>query len=117
MSGLLSYAQGFAGEQRVEAHYAARGARLIARRWRGSTGEVDLIFRDAGGYAFVEVKTSRTVESALQSLRPAQVSRILATGAEFLDTTPKGQLTSARFDLAAVDTTGRVEVVENALSA
>ncbi|MEM1236719.1 MAG: YraN family protein [Pseudomonadota bacterium] len=116
MTGILSYAQGLAGEAQVEAAYAARGSRIVARRWRGSCGEVDLVIQDGACLVFVEVKTSRSIGRALKSLRPAQINRITATAAEFLDTRPAGQLTETRFDVAAVTTMGQVEIVENALS-
>jgi putative endonuclease len=94
--------------------YRTRGATLLERRWRGAGGEVDLIVLEKGEYVFCEVKAARDAGAAMQRLRPAQVHRIHAAASEYLSTTPEGQLTTLRFDLATVDETGRVDIVENA---
>ena len=44
------------------------------------------------------------------------MDRIIAAGSEFLAGEPKGQLTEVRFDLAVVDQTGRIEIIENAFA-
>ena len=73
------------------------------------------MLRDDEGVVFVEVKAARDHAAAARSLTPRQVARILGAGAEYLGTQPGGQLTPARFDVALVDRSGRVEVIENAL--
>jgi putative endonuclease len=50
---------GLAGEHLAERELARRGLRVIARNVRTRFGEIDLICRDARGYAFIEVKTRR----------------------------------------------------------
>lgn len=55
MSGLA--ARGAQGERWAERALRAAGYQILARRWRIVGGEIDLIARDAGGYAFVEVKS------------------------------------------------------------
>jgi len=50
---------GLAGEHLTERELARRGFRIVARNVRTRFGEIDLICRDARGYAFVEVKTRR----------------------------------------------------------
>lgn len=110
--GRGNYLAGLAAEQQVAAWYQARGYALAETRWRGSHGEIDLIFRRNGVVIFVEVKASRSHASAVTHLRPAQLSRIAATASEFLGGEPAGQLTEMRLDLAAVDGQGRVAVIQ-----
>ncbi len=117
MSGLVSHLKGLAAEDAVARYYEAKGARVLARRWRGKGAEVDLVFGDDQGVVFVEVKTSKTIAQAQKSLGQRQIERLLAAGAEFLGTLPRGEMTPARFDVAAMDGSGRIEVVENALMA
>ena len=105
---------GRAAEDAVAAHYAHRGGSLVARRWRGSCGEIDLVIRDGEDLAFVEVKRGRSFARAAERLSAAQIGRIMATASEFLGTQPAGQLTPMRLDLATVDAIGRVDVLENA---
>jgi putative endonuclease len=87
---------------------------IAARRWRSQAGEIDLIARKGACVVFVEVKQSRTLARAAYALSPRQVARIAASAALFLEGEPRGQDTEARFDLALVDNSGRVEIVENA---
>lgn len=114
--GLAAYASGLAGEEAVVRHFAKRGHDLVARRWRGSGGEIDLVFRDGEGLIFVEVKQAKHHAWAAERVSDAQVQRIFATGTEFCDTQPRGQWTDVRYDLALVDAMGRVEVIENAFA-
>lgn len=112
--GHMSYHAGMAAEQIVARAYRAAGYRLVAERWRGRRGEIDLIFSTAIGIVMVEVKTSKSLASAAAHLTPAQVQRLCATADEYLATISDGALTDVRFDVALVDQTGAVEFLENA---
>ena len=117
--GRTAHHAGRAAEGTVARHYARAGLPTIEARWRGRAGEIDLVLRDGegpdAGLVFVEVKASRDHARAARSLTPRQVARLLEAGAEYLGTQPLGQLTPARFDVALVDRSGRVEIIENAL--
>ena len=117
MSGIVSHLKGSAFEDQVAARYEREGARVVARRWRGTAGEIDLICEKAGEVIFIEVKSSSSITRALESLGPRQIARLLASAEDFLARRPSGALTEARFDVAAVDGAGRIEIVENALMA
>lgn len=97
--------------------YADAGHRVCARRWRGASGEIDLVARDGDAVIFIEVKQSRTHDRAAESLSFRQMQRICAAASEFLAGEPKGQLTDCRFDLALVDGMGRIEIRGNAFTA
>jgi len=114
MSGRVSYEAGLAAEDIVARHYARLGCPEIARRWRGEAGEIDLVLQDGEGLIFVEVKKSRSHAGAAARLSQHQMARIYNTGAEFLAGQPRGQLTDVRFDVAMVDGTGALEIIENA---
>lgn len=117
MSGAVSHHAGLAAEDLVARRYAGLGLPIVARRWRCGSGEIDLILRDGEGLVFVEVKCSRTHALAAEHLTPRQISRILAAATEFVANEPLGLMTEMRFDVALVDGTGRIEVLENALAA
>lgn len=117
MRGAVAYHAGQAAEDIVALHYARAGYPVLARRWRGSAGEIDLIARDGDAIIFIEVKKSRSHARAAHSLSQRQIERICGCGAEFLETQPRGQLTDVRFDVALVDDLGRIDVIENALTA
>lgn len=111
--GRTAYHAGVAAEDSVARHYTHAGLPVVARRWRGLSGEIDLVAQDGDGLVFIEVKKSRSHAQAATMLSPRQLQRICGAGTEFLDSQPKGQLTDIRFDLACVDNTGAVSIVEN----
>ncbi len=116
MSGAISYHNGVAAEEAVARQYGAAGCAALAERWRGAGGEIDLILRDPenGGVIFVEVKKARDFAAAAARVSARQIGRIMASAAQFLGTQPNGQDTDARFDVALVDDSGAVEILENA---
>lgn len=116
MSGLVSYHAGLAAEDAVARHYSDSGRVIVASRWRGASGEIDLIMRDGAAIVFVEVKKAATHAEAALRLSRRQMARIYATAAEFLAGEPGGQATESRFDVALMDSYGRIEVLENAFS-
>ena len=111
--GLTSYHAGKAAEDIVARVYARNGQETLAKRWRGSAGEIDLIAQNGAGVIFIEVKKSKTHALAVQRITPRQLERIYGAGAEFLSSMPNGQLTDVRIDVALVDEVGRVNVIEN----
>lgn len=115
--GKTNYHAGLAAEDIVARRYASGGQPLLAKRWRGSRGEIDLVAQDGDGVIFIEVKKSRSHARAASRLTHRQMERIYGAGAEFLATQPKGQLTDVRIDVALVDDMGRVDVIENAYMA
>jgi len=115
--GSTAYHAGLAAEDTVAQVYARKGQATLAKRWRGSAGEIDLIVQNGDGVIFVEVKKSKSHGRAALRVSPTQMQRIYGTGAEFLETMPNGQLTDARIDVALVDDIGRVDVIENAYMA
>lgn len=117
MSGIVSYLKGQAAEERIAQDYQSRGFQIVARRWRGAHGELDLILRRGRETIIVEVKSSKTLARALESLGMRQIRRILASAGDFIDHLPGGGLSDLRIDVAAMDGSGRIQIVENALSA
>lgn len=108
---------GRAAEAIVAGDYDRRGREIIGRRWRGQSGEIDLIARDGEEVVFVEVKKAGDFDRAAERLGPRQIGRICAAAAEYIGRLPLGQLTPVRFDLALVDGRGAVRVIENAFAA
>ena len=70
--------------------------------------------RDEDGIVFVEVKKSRSFEQAAQRLTPRQMQRIRNSAEEYVGHGPRGSLTHMRFDVALVDHSGEVQILENA---
>jgi putative endonuclease len=114
MTGSVSYHAGLAAEEAVLRHYERSGRTIAAQRWRGLSGEIDLVMREGDCVIFIEVKQSATHAEAAIRLSDRQMARIYGAAAEFLEGEHAGQLTQCRFDVALVDGMGRIEVLENA---
>ncbi|MFT4699736.1 MAG: putative endonuclease [bacterium] len=98
-------------------YYAGLAAEAIVANdymWRGKGGEIDLIVRDGDALVFVEVKKSKTHDQALRRVSRRQMDRLCATASEFVANEPRGLLTEMRFDVATIDQSGTVRIVENA---
>ena len=118
MSGAVSYHAGAAAEEQVAASYRADGFDLLEHRWRGKAGgEIDLIFRKGDLVVFVEVKKSASHMRAAEQLQPRQMRRLLAGAEGYARAMPDIADCAFRFDVALVDDQGRIERLENALSA
>jgi putative endonuclease len=111
--GSLNYHAGLAAEDGVVLHYLMAGAKVIARRWRGRAGEVDLVLRLDDLHLFVEVKKSVTFAMAAERLGAAQLSRVASAAEEYMDALPDDETGFMRIDAALVDEMGRVEIIEN----
>ena len=114
--GRTAFLAGLAAEDIVARAYVAAGYTLVAERWRGRRGEIDLVFETAAGVVMVEVKASKTRDAAASHLTPAQVTRLYATAEEYLATLPNGALTDIRFAVALVDQSGALDILENAFA-
>jgi len=112
--GSMSFHAGLAAEGRIAQDYERRGFPLERQRWRGKSGEIDLIVQDGEGFIFIEVKQSRSFDRAAQRVSAAQMRRIYNCAAEFLGTQPRGSLTDVRFDVALVNGCGETQIIENA---
>jgi putative endonuclease len=77
---------GLAGEHLAESELARRGLRVVARNVRTRYGEIDLICRDARGYAFIEVKTRRagSFVAAAEAVDARKAARLAALAQAWL---------------------------------
>ena len=100
LRGQTSYHAGVAAEAIVAKRYTRAGCEILAQRWRGSAGEIDLIAQNDEGVIFIEVKKSRSIAGAAERLSKRQMQRIYAAAGEFLSGTADGQMKDVRFDVA-----------------
>lgn len=112
--GRLAHLSGTLAEDSVARILEGRGMTILARRWRGKAGEIDLICRTGSCLVFVEVKQSATHGEAAQRLGAAQQGRIMRAALEYCDKEGHAPLPEMRFDAALVDGQGRVEILERA---
>ena len=113
----VSYRAGLAAEGIAARHYHAQGYETVAQRWRGAGGEIDLIMRKGLLTVFIEVKKAAYFARAAQRITPRQMSRIAQSAEAYASCLPKGLLSDMRIDVALVNDTGQIEVIENAFGA
>ncbi|MCL4067632.1 YraN family protein [Pseudomonas sp. GX19020] len=117
--GLRSHLTGLAAEEAVARKYQAQGYKILARRWRGAAGEVDIIAGKGDDLAIVEVKSARNHDIAAGYFGRAQQIRLGACAEEYLreihlSARDPMTIVDMRFDLALVDGLGRVDIAEAA---
>ena len=96
-------ARGARGEQAVLDLYRRRGFTLVARNWRCSIGEVDLVVRRRDLLVFCEVKTrSSARHGGGFDAVDARKRRKLRAIAEVILLTHGAGASSVRFDVASV---------------
>ncbi|MEV4638525.1 YraN family protein [Actinoplanes sp. NPDC049548] len=91
------------GERLAEHHLSQQGLVILARNWRCSAGEIDLILRDGDDLVFCEVKTRRseTYGAPAEALSRAKVQRLRRLAARWLaENTVRPR--EVRFDVVAV---------------
>ena len=106
---------GRTGEELAAAWYRGRGYRVLARNWRTSIGELDLVVRKGRTVVVAEVKTRRTDAFGVPALAvdATKQQRIRRLAAAWLaDHRIRGRV-DVRFDVVAI-TGDRVDVYEHA---
>ncbi|MBE2275935.1 MAG: YraN family protein [Rhodobacteraceae bacterium] len=112
--GLRAWHSGFSAEEAVARRYQALGYAVAARRWRGLSGEIDLVLQRPGEVIFVEVKQAQTHALAAERLGPAQILRIHGASEEYVDRVMGRPAVERQYHLALVDGAGRIAVLDDA---
>lgn len=79
-----------------------KGYRIVARRFKGLRGEIDLIARRGTILAFVEVKRRASYDDAAEAVSHRQRARIAAAAEEFVSGQPRLAGLGMRFDAVLV---------------
>ncbi len=91
------------GEEAAWKSYRERGYRLIARNWRCSLGELDLVVARGSEVVFCEVKARRpsSLGGGFESVTPSKQRKVRALAAAFCSAERPGAA-RYRFDVASV---------------
>lgn len=79
-----------------------KGWRIVAKRYRSSLGETDIIACRGKTLALIEVKARATAAEALEAILPRQQLRISRAANEFLARNPRFGNHNIRFDVMLV---------------
>jgi putative endonuclease len=102
------------GEDAAAQYLQRKGMKILARNLRTPVGEIDLIVRDRGILAFVEVKTRRGAGfgSPAEAVGPHKQRQIIRTAKWYLNESPHGTL-QPRFDVIAITVHGEDLQIEH----
>jgi putative endonuclease len=98
----VAFRLGLSAESRAAAYLVAKGYRIVARRWKSSVGEIDIVARRRQLLVFVEVKARERLDDAAESVTPRQQRRIAAAAAVWLAEHPDDGQCDIRFDAMLV---------------
>lgn len=114
---MTRYSAGVSGEQQAEAYLVRRGMTVLARRYRGGDGEIDLVMQDGETVVFVEVKARPAGRrgEGLMAVTPAKQRRMTHAALAFL-VEREWMTRSVRFDVVEITAQG-VLYVPNAFMA
>ena len=97
-----AYRAGYWAEILASFFYMMRGYKVLERRYKTKSGEVDLILRRGQTLVFAEVKYRKDLTSARESVRPAGRRRIEKAAGDFISKNPELSDVEMRFDVVAV---------------
>ncbi|MAA97306.1 MAG: hypothetical protein CMN87_00870 [Stappia sp.] len=97
-----AYRLGLRAEALAALFLRLKGWRILARRYKAGTGEIDIIARRAKTVIFVEVKARATRDAALAAITPHAARRISAAARQWQSGRGDLQDATLRFDAVLV---------------
>jgi putative endonuclease len=98
----VAFRLGLSAESRAAAFLIAKGFRILARRWKSSVGEIDIVARRRHLLVFVEVKARADLDAAAESVDVRQRRRIAAAAEAWLAVNADPAIRDMRFDAILV---------------
>lgn len=108
---MRQYGKGVQGEQLAEQYLCGQGMAVIARRYRGGDGEIDLILQDGETVVFCEVKYRPSGRSGmgLMAVTPAKQRRMIHAALTFL-MEREWMDRPVRFDVVEITSSGVIHI-------
>lgn len=105
---------GQGGENAARHFLISKGYEILEQNWSCSIGEIDLIARQNRLIVFVEVKTSRTIDAAIQRIGTAQQRRIANSAQLWINQYAFDPKFLFRFDAILVGSDQKLQHIEGA---
>ncbi|MDR3187373.1 MAG: YraN family protein [Holosporaceae bacterium] len=94
--------KGIFGESIASLLLIIKGYSILARRYRTSCGEIDIIARKGDIVAFVEVKSRKSLTKCYEAIHNKQIRRIVRASEIFLRKNPRFHSSFIRYDVILV---------------
>jgi putative endonuclease len=95
---VAAFRTGLSAESRAAALLMAKGYRILAKRFKTSHSEIDLVARKRNLLIFVEVKARARLDDAAYAVTPRQQQRIIDAAQGWLMVHPEHAEFDLRFD-------------------
>ncbi len=102
MKSKTSYRTGLGAEAFCRWALRLKGYAILARRYKTSYGEIDIIAARGRTIALIEVKARGDVATAMESVTPHQRRRVERAALDFQARHPRWQAYDMRFDVMLV---------------
>ena len=99
---VAAFRTGLSAESRAAAFLMAKGYRILAKRFRTSYGEIDIVARRRNLLAFIEVKARASLDDAAYAVTPRQQARIINAAQGWLMAHPEHAEFELRFDVILI---------------
>ena len=114
LSRVGAEARGRWAEEQAASHLKEQGFRILARRAKTPTGEIDLVARRHRLLLFVEVKFRDQTDDGLWAIHPQQQRRVAKAAEAWLATQPALTNLDMRFDAIVVNARGALTHIDDA---
>jgi putative endonuclease len=94
-----AYAKGLGTEASARLFLRLKGYRILAKRFKTSLGEIDIVARKGPLLVFVEVKRRASIADASEAVTLSQRLRIEKAAELFVQQTPRAAAWGQRFDV------------------
>ncbi len=107
--------QGMLAEEKAASYLTQKGYQIIARNFRATGGEIDLVALDHKALVFVEVKkrTSQAFGGPIAAVTKTKQKRIVCASVQFMKTHTNLTFEEIRFDVIGISP-DEIEHLENA---
>ncbi len=97
-----TYDRGVWAEKYAAGYLVAKGYKILEARYKTQYGEIDLIIQKGDVIAFVEVKSRRSIDEALESITPKMRTRIGNAAQYYLSQNEDAAYCDLRFEVMAI---------------
>ena len=110
-----SYDDGLKAEQEAESFLVKKGYTILARRFKGNGGELDLIATKEQTVSLVEVRFRKTISDAAESITPLKRTRLYKVAEYFLSQNTEicEKYPFIRFDVVLLSKDGSIMHIED----
>ncbi|HEY8963927.1 MAG TPA: YraN family protein [Alphaproteobacteria bacterium] len=115
MGSVDTYKSGLIAEAVAGWFLAAKGYRVLAKRFKTPVGEIDLVVKRGRTVAFIEVKRRLSIEEGLYAVHPGNAARVRRAAEWWLKANPAfADKCDLRFDVVVLSPYRLIRHISNA---